>query len=107
MTRFEPEPPYEWRKQGIATPAEFGVWGMEQSSGDLESLPAGLNSLTSVLACLWWWYRAAGSAEGSPLWRKVLDDVTWVLSEKCRGLANKRRAPDTTEAPPCKRVRSE
>ncbi|KAJ7837774.1 hypothetical protein B0H14DRAFT_2216332, partial [Mycena olivaceomarginata] len=66
---------------------EFEVHGLIQlSGGDLEGLPLGLNGLTSVLACLAWWYRVAGILEGGPRWRKMVEDVTWVLSEKQQAL---------------------
>ncbi|KAJ7729885.1 hypothetical protein B0H14DRAFT_2409674 [Mycena olivaceomarginata] len=74
-----------WRKEGVTR-------GLKQESGgDLEGLPAGLNGLTSVVACLWWWYQLAGVVEGAPRWKKLADDVTWVLTEKSRALATRER----------------
>ncbi|KAJ6503631.1 hypothetical protein C8R45DRAFT_779465, partial [Mycena sanguinolenta] len=73
-----------WRKEGVAEPGDFMACGLKQQAGDLDGLPAGLNGLTSVIACLWWWYRAAGSVEGTPLWRKMVQDIHWVLQVKER-----------------------
>ncbi|KAJ7358299.1 hypothetical protein DFH08DRAFT_655081, partial [Mycena albidolilacea] len=71
-----------WRKEGVDKAEGFAVHGLKTlSGGDLESLPSGLNGLTSVLACLAWWYRVAGVAEGTPEWRKLVEDVVWVLTE--------------------------
>ncbi|KAJ7340756.1 hypothetical protein DFH08DRAFT_656592, partial [Mycena albidolilacea] len=45
-----------WRKEGVATVEDSEGWGLKQSDeGDLTALPSGLNSLTSVVACLAWW----------------------------------------------------
>ncbi|KAJ7903751.1 hypothetical protein B0H14DRAFT_2329065, partial [Mycena olivaceomarginata] len=67
----------------------------------------GLNGLTSVLASLGWWYRIADIVEGSLLWRKLMDDVVWVLTEKHRALAHKRGACDTLDGRTAKRTRVE
>ncbi|KAF8137918.1 hypothetical protein K438DRAFT_1436047, partial [Mycena galopus ATCC 62051] len=79
----------DWRKVGLAaTVSSFEKDGLRQESGaDLDGLFMGLNGLTSVLACLWWWHQLAGIAEGAPAWGKLLDDVAWVLGEKQRSLA--------------------
>ncbi|KAJ7898182.1 hypothetical protein B0H14DRAFT_2280684, partial [Mycena olivaceomarginata] len=67
-----------WRKRA----EDFAVCGLKTlSGGNLESLPSGLNGLTSVLACLGWWYHIAGVTEGTPEWRKLVEDVAWVLTE--------------------------
>ncbi|KAJ7853050.1 hypothetical protein B0H14DRAFT_2580617 [Mycena olivaceomarginata] len=80
-----------WRKEGVDKAEGFAVHGLKTlSGGDLESLPSGLNGLTSVLACLAWWYWVAGVAEGTPEWRKLVEDVVWVLMEKHRVLVHKR-----------------
>jgi hypothetical protein len=97
-----------WRKEGVVGLRGFEEMGLKQESGgDLECLMAGLNGLTSILACLWWWYRVAEVAEGATLWRKMLDDVAWVLTEKLRALSHKRVADPTSEEPPSKRARLE
>ncbi|KAF8141075.1 hypothetical protein K438DRAFT_1636298 [Mycena galopus ATCC 62051] len=95
-----------WRKAGLVTTSSFEEEGLKQESqGDLESLFSGLNGLTSVLACLWWWHQLAGIAEGTPAWRKLLEDVHWVLEEKHRSLTGKRAASPSSEEPPAKRTR--
>ncbi|KAJ7321909.1 hypothetical protein DFH08DRAFT_613831, partial [Mycena albidolilacea] len=69
-----------WRQEGVTKVEDFAAHGLNtRSGGDLESLPSGLNGLTSVLACLEWWYHLAGIAEGTPEWRKLVEDVVWVL----------------------------
>ncbi|KAJ7302495.1 hypothetical protein DFH08DRAFT_666433, partial [Mycena albidolilacea] len=71
-----------WRKEGVDKAEDFAVCGLKTlSGGDLESLPSGLNGLTSVLACLGWWYRVAGVTEGMLEWRKLVEDMAWVLTE--------------------------
>ncbi|KAF8189235.1 hypothetical protein K438DRAFT_1593425, partial [Mycena galopus ATCC 62051] len=97
-----------WRKAGLVKVSSFVETGLKQESqGDLESLFSGLNGLTSVIACLWWWHQLAGIAEGAPAWRKLLEDVRWVLEEKRRSLARKRAASPSSEEPPAKRIRTE
>ncbi|KAJ7302480.1 hypothetical protein DFH08DRAFT_826653 [Mycena albidolilacea] len=64
------------------------------------SARVGLNGLTSVIACLWWWYRLAGIADGTPRWTKLVEDVTWVLSEKLRACTRKRSAAPSEDEPP-------
>ncbi|KAJ7881319.1 hypothetical protein B0H14DRAFT_2565893 [Mycena olivaceomarginata] len=72
-----------WRKQGVENAEDFETHGlMQHSGGDLEGLLSGLNGLTSVLACLAWWYRIAGEMEGTPRWKKLVEDVAWVRREK-------------------------
>ncbi|KAJ7681546.1 hypothetical protein B0H14DRAFT_2655209 [Mycena olivaceomarginata] len=45
-----------WRKEGIVMEEDWVAHGLKQEdSGDLGDLPAGLNGLTSMMACLWWW----------------------------------------------------
>ncbi|KAJ7767574.1 hypothetical protein B0H14DRAFT_2633049 [Mycena olivaceomarginata] len=88
-------------------PGKARVQACPHRIGLLEGLLLGLNGLTSVLACLAWWYRVAGISEGGPRWRKMVEDVTWVLSEKQRALAHKQAAPDGLEKPASKRVRTE
>ncbi|KAJ7302477.1 hypothetical protein DFH08DRAFT_723033 [Mycena albidolilacea] len=97
-----------WRKEGVKSAEDFEVHGLIQcGGGNLDSLPSGLNGLTSVLACLAWWYRVAGNTEGEPRWKKLVEDCTWVLSEKNRAFTHKRGAPDSLENPTSKRVRAE
>ncbi|KAJ7803735.1 hypothetical protein B0H14DRAFT_2384306 [Mycena olivaceomarginata] len=97
-----------WRKEGVTGPASFAEHGLKQESGgDLEGLPAGLNGLTSVVACLWWWYRLAGVAEGAPAWKKLADDITWVLTEKSRAFGHKRAGVASGEEPAGKRAHLE
>ncbi|KAF8198792.1 hypothetical protein K438DRAFT_1583856 [Mycena galopus ATCC 62051] len=73
----------DWRKAGLTAASSFEKEGLKQESqADLDGLFSGLNGLTSVLACLWWWHQPAGISEGKPAWRKLLDDVAWVLGEK-------------------------
>jgi hypothetical protein len=97
-----------WRKEGVENADEFEARGLIQlSGGDLEGLPLGLNGLTSVLTGLTWWYRVAGISEGRPRWRKIVEDVTWVLSEKQRALTHKQAAPDGLENPASKRIHTE
>jgi hypothetical protein len=97
-----------WRKEGVDKAEGFAVHGLKTlSGGDLESLPSGLNGLTSVLACLAWWYRVAGVAEGTPEWRKLVEDVVWVLTEKHRVLVHKRAPCVLLENPISKRRRVE
>ncbi|KAF7376801.1 hypothetical protein MSAN_00097500 [Mycena sanguinolenta] len=94
-----------WRKDEDSA-ARFEVNGLKQEgNGDLDSLPPGLNGLTSVLACLWWWHRLAGVPAGLPAWKKIAADVTWVLVEKKRALVGKRSASPTSEERPEKRAR--
>ncbi|KAJ6471045.1 hypothetical protein C8R45DRAFT_1165839, partial [Mycena sanguinolenta] len=84
-----------WRKDERSA-SKFETDGLKQeSNGDLDVLLHGLNGLTSVLACLWWWHHLAGVAEGAPAWRKVTADVTWVLQS----------ASPSSEQPPAKRAR--
>ncbi|KAJ7791298.1 hypothetical protein B0H14DRAFT_2625155 [Mycena olivaceomarginata] len=75
--------------------------------GDLGALPSGLNGLTSVLACLAWWYRVAKVLEGAPSWRKLVEDVVWVLNKKHRAFVHKRAASDALENPASKHARVE
>ncbi|KAJ6513458.1 hypothetical protein C8R45DRAFT_782638, partial [Mycena sanguinolenta] len=70
-----------WRTEGMTTPQDFAHLGLKQDRGDLDGLPTGLNGLTSVVACLWWWYRVAGNADGALLWTKMVEDVSWVFTE--------------------------
>jgi hypothetical protein len=89
-----------WRKEGVTNAEEFKAHGLVQCGEDnLEGLPSGLNGLTSILAYLVWWYRIAGFAEGTPRWKKLVEDIAWVLREKHRVLAPKRGAPDALESP--------
>jgi hypothetical protein len=95
-----------WRKEGVENAEGFEARGLiQRSGGDLETLPSGLNGLTSVLACLAWWYRVAGVSEGAPSWRKLVEDVVWVLTEKHRAFAHKRAALDALGNPASKRAR--
>ncbi|KAJ7358349.1 hypothetical protein DFH08DRAFT_655080, partial [Mycena albidolilacea] len=71
-----------WRKEGVENTEGFEAHGLiRRGKGDLETLPSGLNGLTSVVACLMWWYRVAGVSEGTPSWRKLVEDVVWVVTE--------------------------
>ncbi|KAF8196614.1 hypothetical protein K438DRAFT_1585404, partial [Mycena galopus ATCC 62051] len=95
-----------WRKEGVTTVVDFEERGLAQESGgELECLSSGLNGLTSVVICLWWWYQIADIAEGTPAWRKLVEDVCWVLTEKLRVLSHKRGALPATEEPSAKRAR--
>ncbi|KAJ7709245.1 hypothetical protein B0H14DRAFT_2646398 [Mycena olivaceomarginata] len=95
-----------WRKEGVATVEDFEGRGLKQSDeGDLTALPSGLNGLTSVVACLAWWYRLAEVPGGTLGWRKLVEDVSWVLTEKHRALMHKRGASGHPEQPASKRVR--
>ncbi|KAJ7771428.1 hypothetical protein B0H14DRAFT_2402201, partial [Mycena olivaceomarginata] len=97
-----------WRKEGIVTVENFEARGLKQDGeGDLVSLCSGLNGITSVVACLWWWYRIAGITAGTPGWRKLVDDVLWVLTEKHRVLKHKRRSSCPSDNSSSKRVRVE
>jgi hypothetical protein len=97
-----------WRKEGVTGPASFAEHGLKQESGgDLGGLLAGLNGLTSVVACLWWWYQLAGVVEGVPVWKKLVGDVTWVLTEKFRAIRRKRAGGPSGEEPAGKRARRE
>jgi hypothetical protein len=97
-----------WRKEGVTKVEDFETHGLSQcSGGDLAGIPSGLNGLTSVLASLGWWYRIAEVAEGSLRWRKLMEDVVWVLTEKRRALAHKRGACDTSDNRTSKRTRVE
>ncbi|KAJ7731184.1 hypothetical protein B0H14DRAFT_2409480 [Mycena olivaceomarginata] len=91
-----------WRKEGVRdTWVDTARWGRPWSP------PLGLNGLTSVLACLAWWYRVAKILEGAPSWRKLVEDVVWVLNEKHRAFVRKRAASDALENPASKRARVE
>jgi hypothetical protein len=95
-----------WQKEGVTGPASFVERGLKQESGgDLEGLPAGLNGLTSVVACLWWWYQLAGVVEGAPRWKKLADNVKWVLTEKSRAFGHKRAVAPSGDEPAGKRAR--
>ncbi|KAJ7348722.1 hypothetical protein DFH08DRAFT_698557 [Mycena albidolilacea] len=97
-----------WRKEGVEDAEGFETRGLIQRvGGDLGALPSGLNGLTSVLACLAWWYRVAKVLEGAPSWRKLVEDVVWVLNEKHRAFVHKRAASDALENPTSKRARVE
>ncbi|KAF8194498.1 hypothetical protein K438DRAFT_1969110 [Mycena galopus ATCC 62051] len=57
----------DWRKEGVTTAQEFKKHGLRQECGDdLKDLYAGLNGITGVVACLWWWYRIAKVAGDEP-----------------------------------------
>ncbi|KAJ6458777.1 hypothetical protein C8R45DRAFT_843693, partial [Mycena sanguinolenta] len=95
----------EWRREGMddITAARFAEVGLLQNSdGNLDGLNTGLNGLTSVFACLCWWYHLAGKPEGAPAWRKLVEDVTWALTEKVRGIHRKQKAPESEEEPSSK-----
>jgi hypothetical protein len=97
-----------WRKEGITKVEDFEAHGLSQcSGGDLASIPSGLNGLTSVLASLGWWYCIAEVAEGLLRWRKLMEDVVWVLTKKHRALAHKRGACDTSDNRTSKRIHVE
>jgi hypothetical protein len=70
----------------------------------MTELLAGLNGLTSMMACLWWQYRIAGIARGSPEWKKLLADMWWVLMEKTYIVSGKHTVPASLEEPLSKRV---
>ncbi|KAF8139166.1 hypothetical protein K438DRAFT_1638241 [Mycena galopus ATCC 62051] len=96
-----------WRKDGLAGAEDFGTHGLKQENGGgLEDLYAGLNGMTSVVACLWWWYRIANIAEGAPVWIRMVQDVTWVLNKKIRDCGAKRSAPPSADEPVAKRART-
>ncbi|KAJ7815299.1 hypothetical protein B0H14DRAFT_2603499 [Mycena olivaceomarginata] len=84
-----------WRKEGVTGPASFVERGLKQESGgDLEGLPAGLNGLTTC------W-----GGGGAPRWKKLADDVTWVLTEKSRAFGHKRAVAPSGDEPAGKRAR--
>ncbi|KAF8195155.1 hypothetical protein K438DRAFT_1968485 [Mycena galopus ATCC 62051] len=96
----------DWRKEGVTTAQEFEKHGLKQErGGDLEDLYAGLNGITGVVACLWWWYRIAKVAGGTPEWKSLVEGVTWVLNEKARALGRKCAAPLPSDEPAAKRAR--
>jgi hypothetical protein len=72
-----------WRKEGIKKVEDFETHRLNQHSrGDLAGIPSGLNGLTSVLASLGWWYHIAEVPERTLKWRKLMEDIVWVLTEK-------------------------
>ncbi|KAF8215256.1 hypothetical protein K438DRAFT_1749321 [Mycena galopus ATCC 62051] len=86
-----------WRKAGLVKTSSFVETGLKQESqGNLESLFSGLNA---------GWL--AGIAEGAPAWRKLLEDIRWMLEEKHRSLACKRAASPSSEEPPAKHIHTE
>ncbi|KAJ7615466.1 hypothetical protein FB45DRAFT_758020 [Roridomyces roridus] len=96
----------DWRKVGVETQTEFLQQGLAQNvDGDLDELHSGLNGLTSIVACLLWWYRVEKIPEGGEMWHKLVDDVSWVLTEKLRALRSKRGASEPDESPSTKRAR--
>ncbi|KAJ7369099.1 hypothetical protein DFH08DRAFT_677400 [Mycena albidolilacea] len=87
-----------WRKEGITTVKDLETRRLtQQHGGNLAGIPSGLNGLTSVLASLGWWCRIADIVKGSVRWRKLMDNVIWVLTEKHCALAHKRGACDTLD----------
>ncbi|KAJ6448523.1 hypothetical protein C8R45DRAFT_850244 [Mycena sanguinolenta] len=97
-----------WWKEDERTATKFEEHGLKQDSEpDLDGLLPGLNGLTSMLACLWWWHRLAGIPEGTLLWQRLVADVTWVLTEKNRALNSKRGASIPSEERSPKRARWE
>ncbi|KAF7361557.1 hypothetical protein MSAN_01189300 [Mycena sanguinolenta] len=97
-----------WRKGDKYTATRFQEHRLKQDSEpELDALLPGLNGLTSVLACLWWWHRLAGVVEGTPAWQKLTADLTWVLTEKQRALNLKRSASTSCEEHGAKRARLE
>jgi hypothetical protein len=97
-----------WRKEGIVMVENFEAQGLKQDGeGNLVSLCSGLNGITSVVACLWWWHRIAGITAGTPRWRKLVDNVLWVLTEKHRVLKHKRCSSCPSNKSSSKRVRVE
>ncbi|KAJ7619489.1 hypothetical protein FB45DRAFT_755361 [Roridomyces roridus] len=96
----------DWRKVGVETQTEFLRQGLAKNvDGDLDELYSGLNGLTSVVACLLWWYRVEKVSEGSEMWHQMVDDVLWVLTEKLRAQHSKRGASQPDESPSTKRAR--
>ncbi|KAJ7794250.1 hypothetical protein B0H14DRAFT_2191978, partial [Mycena olivaceomarginata] len=74
-----------WRKEGLGSAVDFEENTLKkEGGGSYEELVSGLNGRTSVVAFLWWWYRLAGVADGTLRWTKLVEDVTWVLSEKLK-----------------------
>ncbi|KAJ6480221.1 hypothetical protein C8R45DRAFT_933150 [Mycena sanguinolenta] len=49
-------------------------------------------------------FAEVGLLRGAPVWRKVVEDVTWVLTEKVQVVRGKCRAPESEEEPPSKRL---
>ncbi|KAF8170845.1 hypothetical protein K438DRAFT_2024198 [Mycena galopus ATCC 62051] len=95
-----------WRKEGVTTAVDFEERGLAQESGgELEYLSSGLNGLTSVVVCLWWWYQITEIAEGTPAWRELVEDICWELTEKLQVLSHKRGALPATEEPSAKCAR--
>ncbi|KAJ7707272.1 hypothetical protein B0H14DRAFT_2415515 [Mycena olivaceomarginata] len=96
-----------WRKEGVAGVEDWEAHGLKrEDGGDLNALPAGLNGLTSMMACLWWWYRIARTPEGQPGWSQLVADLVWILTEKTRAISGKRAASNSSEEPPAKRART-
>ncbi|KAF8208558.1 hypothetical protein K438DRAFT_1574275 [Mycena galopus ATCC 62051] len=93
-----------WRKEGL----DSSLLSLEKggSSERAKGLFSGLNGLTSVLACLWWWHRLAGVEDGTTAWKNLLEDVTWVLTEKKRVLVGKRAISGSSGEQPAKRKRT-
>ncbi|KAJ7887329.1 hypothetical protein B0H14DRAFT_3725126 [Mycena olivaceomarginata] len=55
-----------WRKEGLGSVADFEENTLKKEGGSsFEGLVSGLNGLTSIVPCLWWWYRLAGVADGT------------------------------------------
>ncbi|KAJ7821078.1 hypothetical protein B0H14DRAFT_2599444 [Mycena olivaceomarginata] len=98
-----------WRKEGLGSVAGFRrkYSSKKREAAVLKGSCQGLNGLTSVVACLWWWYRLAGVADATPRWTKLVEDVTWVLSEKLKECRPKRVMTPSEDEPPSKRVRVE
>ncbi|KAJ7796030.1 hypothetical protein B0H14DRAFT_2620363 [Mycena olivaceomarginata] len=96
-----------WRKDSLAAADFEKVLLKKEGGGSLDALSSGLNGLTSIVACLWWWYRLVGIADGAPRWKNLADDVTWVLTEKLKACGSKRPGSPSEEEPPAKRARLE
>ncbi|KAF8178776.1 hypothetical protein K438DRAFT_1604498 [Mycena galopus ATCC 62051] len=98
-----------WRKEGLKAITEFEAHGLKQNAqGNLSALYHGLNGITSVIACLWWWYQLAKTPDGALAWKRLVADVTWVLAEKKRAIVAKRASTSSTSSedePPAKRTR--
>ncbi|KAJ7866282.1 hypothetical protein B0H14DRAFT_3442551 [Mycena olivaceomarginata] len=101
-----------WKSAALSAKGRPGaVSRWVQRGRSTVQIPAGLGSEDEredfYDAVILWWYCIAEIAEGSVGWRKLVDDVVWVLTEKHRALAHKRGACDISDSRTAKRTRVE